>query len=100
MAVCERQTDTRVVWMWSYSTQYPASSQTRSDAFAEIDLADVNRTEVAPSRCHTHTMVIMVRADPQLSYDLFDVFPLCLVTAESYSEKKQKACFGELTLKD
>lgn len=75
MAVCERQTDTRVVWMWSYSTQYPASSQTRSDAFAEIDLADVNRTEVAPSRCHTHTMVIMVRADPQLSYDLFDVFP-------------------------
>lgn len=49
--------------------------QTRSDAFAEIDLADVNRAGVAPSRCHTHTMVIMVRVDPQLSYDLFDVFP-------------------------
>lgn len=61
MAVCERQTITRVVWMWSYCI-LSSLLQTRRDAFGEIDLADVNRAEVAPSRCHTHTMLITVPA--------------------------------------
>ena len=32
---------------------------THRDAFGELDLADLKGAEVAPSRCHTHTMLAL-----------------------------------------
>lgn len=79
MAVCERQTDTRVVWDVEL-LHISSLDRARRDAFGEIDLADVNRTEVAPSRCHTHTMLLMVVTASRLSHAQFTSWVFFLLT--------------------
>lgn len=47
----------------------PSLLQTLRDAFEETGLADVNSaTMVAPSRCHTHTKLVMALANANMVY--------------------------------